>query len=160
MTTPDVSALIAELRSTTEEMAHRAAVDMDLWNRHSNAALATADALTALQARTERAEAGMANIISAHDEWTAAMQGLDFDDPLSDAIEAARTLVPAASTAAARVIRDAVEETEAEDAVDRFVYPTAGFMKASDKLADARQSRRQSVVDYLKATKQERADDE
>ena len=42
------------LRATTQEMASACSVPMDLWNRHSNAVLEAADALTDAQAEVER----------------------------------------------------------------------------------------------------------
>ena len=45
------------LRETTEAMANRASVDMDLWNRHSNACLATSRDILALIERVETLEA-------------------------------------------------------------------------------------------------------
>ena len=45
------------LRATTQEMASACSVPMDLWNRHSNAVLEAADALTDAQAEVERLRA-------------------------------------------------------------------------------------------------------
>lgn len=43
------------LRETTEEMANRASVDMDLWQRHSRAALDAADEIERLRMKMDQA---------------------------------------------------------------------------------------------------------
>lgn len=44
----------ALLRSTTEEMANHASVNMELWQRHSIAALRAADRIEALEGEMQR----------------------------------------------------------------------------------------------------------
>lgn len=40
--------------------------------------------------RSQRIEKAAHDVIEAHDAWTEFMNGLEFDDPLSDAINALR----------------------------------------------------------------------
>jgi hypothetical protein len=49
MGNPIVGDIVERLRKTTEEMALSASVEMDLWDRHSNACLEAADHIVALE---------------------------------------------------------------------------------------------------------------
>ena len=61
--------LIERVRSTTEQMAHRCSVDMNLWDKHSNAALQAADALTEALALCREAAGEIERLRDIEGSW-------------------------------------------------------------------------------------------
>ena len=85
------------LRATTQEMASACSVPMDLWNRHSNAVLEAADALTDAQAEVERLRKALEKIcepitVAADAETVVACQ--DLHDLICDIAQTALGRTP------------------------------------------------------------------
>lgn len=63
------------LRQTTKEMANRASVPMDVWDKHSNAALQAADRIEALEVALFDALSGLRYVRANYPE----VSGVGFD---------------------------------------------------------------------------------